>query len=265
MQRRRALLGAVVGSAALGIGTIAAIVAGSGQGFSLWTSTATLSQQVQLGTVQISLTGSGPTSSQLSGELEPWAPGDTAFALASLQNTGVVPLSEVYMQVTVTSASPSPLVTSMSGLQVSVYDCSTSWTGTSITNAYGQTVTTYAIPSGSPLTSSSCSGTVSQLLAPTPVAYIDGYDSSTTSPTPETVVLAPSTGNAAQGNVCTTLAVCDGLTTAIGGTDNLLFVFSLPSTATTWSSTTLSNPSNIVSPDTLSISITGVQETGTTL
>jgi hypothetical protein len=260
MQRRRALLGAVIGSAVLGIGTIAAIVTGSGQGFSLWTSTATLSQQVQLGTVQISLTGSGPTSSQLSNTLGPWAPGDQAFALASLQNTGDVSLSQVDMQVTVTSANPSPLVTSMSGLQVSVYDCSTSWTGTSITNAYGQTVTTYAIPSGSPLTSSSCSGTVSQLLAPTPVAYIDGYDSSTTSPTPEPVVLAPSTGNAAQGDICTALAVCSG-----NAIDNLLFVFSLPSTATTWSSTTLSDPSSFVPADTLSISITGTQETGTTL
>jgi len=259
MQRRRVLLGAVIGSAALGIGTIAVIVAGSGQGFSLWTSTATLSQQVQLGTVQIALSGTGPTSSQLSTTLGPWAPGDQAFALAYLKNSGNVPLSQVSMQVTVTGANPSALVTNTSGLQVSVYDCSTGWSGTSTTNAYGQTVTTYAIPSGSPLTSSSCSGTVSQVLAATPVAQLDGYASSTTSPAPQTVVLAPSTGNAAEGNVCTALAVCDGLTTATGGTDNLLFVFSLPS------STTISDPSSIVSPDTLSISITGTQETGTTL
>jgi spore coat-associated protein N len=258
MQRRRALLGAVVGSAALGIGTIAAIVAGSGQGFSLWTSTATLSQQVQLGTVQISLTGSGPTSSQLSGELEPWAPGDTAFALASLTNTGHVPLSQVDMHVTVTSASPSPLVTSTSGLQMSIYDCSVAWNGTSNLNAYGQTVMGYVVPGGSPLTSSSCFGVVSQVLAPTPVAQLDGYASSTTSPTPVTAVLESSAGSDTEGSVCIGLAVCDGLTTATF-TDHLLFVFSLPS------STTISDPSTIVSPDTLSIAITGVQETGTIL
>jgi hypothetical protein len=254
MQRRRALLGAVIGSAALGIGTIAAIVAGSGQGFSLWTSTATLSQQVQLGTVKILSIGNSGSTSQLDGPSGPWAPGDQAFALAYLQNTGDVSLSQVSMQVAVTSTSPSPLVTSTSGLQMSIYDCLSGWTGTSITNAYGQTATTYAIPSGSPLTSSSCPGTVSQVLAPTPVAQLDGYASSTTSPTPETVVLAPSTGNAAQGDICTALAVCSGY-----DVDKLLFVFSLPS------STTLSDPSSFVPGDTLSISITGTQETGTTL
>jgi len=127
----------------LGVTSLATLGA-LGAGFSLWTGTGTLSQQVQLGTLDL-----GSSSPDMATNISNLVPGDAPQREFVLTNTGNLPLSSVVLSAA-SSASTALTASSSNALTITVSSCSTVWTTTTLPNG---------------TTSYSCSGTIKNLVS----------------------------------------------------------------------------------------------------
>uniref|UniRef100_UPI003F493448 TasA family protein n=1 Tax=Pseudarthrobacter oxydans TaxID=1671 RepID=UPI003F493448 len=137
--------GKILASVAL-VGTAAA-VAGMGT-YGAFTSTTTASQAVTAGTVTIAL-GAPGAANTLNVPIAGLLPGDKVEKLVTLANTGNSDLNNITL--TTTASVPASLLTSdaTDGLQLTIENCSTAWTGTAAPYTCAGTKTT--VVSSSPI------------------------------------------------------------------------------------------------------------------
>jgi len=127
----------------LGVTSLATLGA-LGTGFSLWTGTGTLGQQVQLGSLDL-----GSSSPDMATAIANLVPGDEPQRELVLANTGNLPLSSVVLSAA-SSTSTALTASSSSALTITVSSCSVAWTTTTLPNG---------------TTSYSCSGTLDNLVS----------------------------------------------------------------------------------------------------
>lgn len=137
--------GKILASVAL-VGTAAA-VAGMGT-YGAFTSTTTASQAVTAGTVTIAL-GAPGAANTLNVPIAGLLPGDKVEKLVTLSNTGNSDLNNITL--TTTASAPASLLTSdtTDGLQLTIENCSTAWTGSAAPYTCSGTKTT--VVSSSPI------------------------------------------------------------------------------------------------------------------
>ena len=131
------------------IGVTAAVV--GGLAFATFTSTTSVSQNVNSGTVAFaSLTPSG-TGQRLSVAATDIAPGDTIQRAVTLTNTGTINMDSSAVRLTTTATTSSLLDTGGNGLTMVIDKCSVAWTESAFPYTY------------------TCGGTTTTVLASAPV------------------------------------------------------------------------------------------------
>jgi spore coat-associated protein N len=130
--------GKILASVAL-VGTAAA-VAGMGT-YGAFTSTTSASQAVASGNVTIALAAPGATNT-LNVPVTDLLPGDKVERLATLANTGTSNLNNVTLNTAPNGTATALTTDGTKGLQLTIENCSTAWTGTAgaYTCAPGSTV-----------------------------------------------------------------------------------------------------------------------------
>jgi hypothetical protein len=131
------------------IGVTAAVV--GGLAFATFTSTTSVTQNVNSGTVAFaSLTPSG-TGQRLSVAATDIAPGDTIQRAVTLTNTGTINMDSSAVRLTTTASTSSLLDTGGNGLTMVIDKCSVAWTESAFPYTY------------------TCGGTTTTVLASSPV------------------------------------------------------------------------------------------------
>jgi hypothetical protein len=131
------------------IGVTAAVV--GGLAFATFTSTTSVTQNVNSGTVAFaSLTPSG-TGQRLSVAATDIAPGDTIQRAVTLTNTGTINMDSSAVRLTTTASTSSLLDTGGNGLTMVIDKCSVAWTESAFPYTY------------------TCGGTTTSVLASSPV------------------------------------------------------------------------------------------------